>query len=112
MKRSSLVVLLLATGVAGAQDMPLSEILRPGETWQTHAEGMPTQTAGPRQIDLKGRPLVVFGLGPDGMPGDVRHEFKEPTVGISVLGGSAFLIADAADRYIWAMRREKDGSLD
>jgi hypothetical protein len=112
MKHLAVPALLLAAGVASAQDMPLHEILKPGETWQLHDGGMPVKASGPKQIDLKDRPLRVHDLGPDGMPSDVRHEFKEPTVGIGVLGGSTYLFADAADRYIWAMRREKDGSLD
>ncbi|HKB04087.1 MAG TPA: hypothetical protein VKD90_17830, partial [Gemmataceae bacterium] len=112
MKRLAVPALLLAAGVVNAQDMPLHEILKPGQTWHEHEGPMPTATSGPKQIDLKDRPLRVLEMGPDGQIGGVRHEFKEPTVGISALGGAVFLVADAADRYIWAMRWGPDGSLD
>jgi len=41
----------------------------------------------------------------DGLP------IQEPTCAVVALGGSTLLVADAADRYVWAFQLQKDGSL-
>jgi hypothetical protein len=109
MKYLSILFQLLIAGLAAAQDMPLSEIIKPGETWQPASGDMPAREKGRYHFDLKDRPLWVT----NGYVGskDGIYKFKEPTCGISALGGSTYLVADAADRYIWAIRIEKDGSL-
>ena len=91
MNRLSIPLLLLAAGGSVAQDMPLHEILKPGETWQPHVGPSP---AIPTPPELGG-----------GLP------VKEPTCVAVALGGSTLLVADAADRYVWAFRIETDGSL-
>jgi hypothetical protein len=91
MNRLAIPFLLLAAGVSAAQDMPLHEILKPGETWQPDEGRIP---ATERPPDLK-----------NGLP------VMEPTCHAVALGGSTLLVADAADRYVWAFRIEKNGSL-
>jgi sugar lactone lactonase YvrE len=91
MKHLSFPLVLLAAGVATAQDMPLHEILKPGETWQSTEEAMP---------GIQKLPELKRG-----------QHVKEPTGAVVALGGSTMLVADAADRYVWAFRIEKDGSL-
>jgi hypothetical protein len=91
MKHSAVPALLLAVSFAGAQDMPLHEIIKPGETWHEHDEQMPGVEKAPQ-------------LKPGGLP------VKEPTCAAIALGGSTLLVADAADRYVWAFRIEKEGS--
>jgi hypothetical protein len=92
MTRLSIFVLLFAVGAAGAQDMPLHEILKPGETWQPHAGGMPAVDRPP-QLAKRGLPV------------------KEATCAVVGLGGSTLFVADATDRYVWAFRIEKDGTI-
>ena len=91
MKHLSIAAVLLVAGVAAGQDMPLHEILKPGETWRAHDGDVPA--AG-----------KAFAL-PDGLP------VKEATCSAVALGGSTLLVADAADRYVWAFPIQKDGTL-
>src|SRR5262245_23726866 len=102
MRHLHTLVLLAVAGVAAAQDMPLSEILSPGEDWKPHDGAMPTQAAAAKQVNLKEVPSryvkKLFG-----------DEFKEPICAVRTLGGSTMLVADAADRYIWAFAIGPDG---
>src|SRR5262249_47580840 len=41
----------------------------------------------------------------------LKNLLKEPTCCAVSLGGSTLLVADATDRYVWAFRIEKGGSL-
>jgi hypothetical protein len=84
--------MLLAAGVATAQDMPLHEILKPGETWQPASGDVPK---------VSNQPGPVRGAVP----------LKDPTCAVVALGGSTLLVADAADRYVWAFQIQKDGSI-
>jgi hypothetical protein len=93
MNRVSVLAVLLAAGAATAQDMPLSEILKPGETWHVGQGG--TMPAAPKPPEFKR----------DGLPA------KESTCVAIALGGSTLLVADAADRYVWAFQIRMDGSL-
>jgi sugar lactone lactonase YvrE len=92
MKHLSIFVLLVAAGGAAAQDMPLHEILKPGETWQPASGDVP-------KVDKQ--------------PGPVRGAvpLKEPTCAAFALGGSTLLVADAADRYVWAFQIQRDGAV-
>ncbi len=92
MKHLSVCAVLLAAGVASAQDMPLHEILKPGEAWQPATGDMPK---GANQ------PGPVQGAVP----------LKGPTCAAVALGGSTLLVAAAADRYVWAFQIQKDGSI-
>jgi len=92
MKHFSVCVVLLAAGVATAQDMPLHEILKPGEMWQPTSDDVPK---------LSKQPGPVQGAVP----------LKQPTCAAVALGGSTLLVADAADRYVWAFQIQKDVSL-
>jgi hypothetical protein len=92
-KHLSVVALLIATGAATAQDMPLHEIIKPGETWRSDsAKVLP----GGNHL-----PGIAGALPP----------LKEPTCAVVALGGSTLLVADAADRYVWAFQIQKDGSI-
>jgi hypothetical protein len=91
-KHLSIWIVLLAAGVATAQDMPLHEILKPGEMWQAASGDMP------RSKNLPGPVKGAVAL-------------KEPTCAVFALGGSTLLVADATDRHIWAFPIQKDGSL-
>ena len=110
MKPLSITVLLLTTGLATAQDMPLHEITKPGESWQAHAGAMPARVPGRYHIDLKDRPIKTWWTK-DGTDEVVSHAFKEPVCGVVALNGSTILVADAADRYIWAIQIEKNGGI-
>ena len=104
MKLLFVPVLLLAVGVAVAQDMPLHEIINPGESWQSHAGEMPAGPADGYSVDLKTHTLLLDGAV-------LKHGLKEPTCCAVALGGSTLLVADATDRHVWALRIEKDGTL-
>jgi hypothetical protein len=94
MKQIPVLVLLFVASVADAQDMPLHEILKPGESWQ------------PATTDMPKRPADTFPAGSlKGPP------IKEPTCAATTLGGSTLLMASAADRYVWAFQIQKDGSI-
>src|SRR5262245_5582225 len=90
MKRLAVPALLLAAGVVNAQDMPLHEILKPGETWQAHDGRMPAVE----------KPPVIK---PGGLP------LQKPACTAVGLGGSTLLVAYTADRYVWAFRIWEDG---
>lgn len=92
MNRISIAALVLAAGPAAAQDMPLHEIIKPGETWQSQAVDMPT---------AENWSALAKGASP----------VKEPTCWAVALGGSTLLVADATDRYVRAFPIQKDGSL-
>jgi hypothetical protein len=53
MKHLTVPLLLLAAGMAAAQDMPLHEIIKPGETWQASAGEMPARIPGGYHSDLR-----------------------------------------------------------
>jgi enterochelin esterase family protein len=61
-------------------------------------------------MDLKDRPIRTW-WDKDGTGNVVSHEFKEPVCGVVALNGSTVLVADAADRYIWAIQVRKDGGI-
>jgi sugar lactone lactonase YvrE len=101
----TLSLLLLVASFAAAQDMPLHEILRPGEDWQLVSGPGSLATAIPPYAVDPGKKVVKT----------VDREFllnvPEPTCGAVALGGSTLLVGDAAGRYVWAFRIEKDGSI-
>jgi gluconolactonase len=91
MKHSSIAIVVLVAGVAAGQDMPLHEVLKPGEPWRAHDGDVPKA----------GKVPVV----PDRLP------LKEPTCAAVALGGSTLLVADAEDRHVWAFPIQKDGTV-
>jgi hypothetical protein len=104
MKYLPTLVLLIVAAVATAQDMPLHEILKPGETWQPHDGAMPGRYPSNYVVIPESRRIYYKGV-------PVLHKFKEPTCCAVALGGSTLLVADAADRYVWAFQIQKDGSI-
>src|SRR5262245_18414091 len=108
-KHLSLPCLMFAAGFSAGQDMPLNEIIRPGEEWKPHTEFLPRPITS-YTVDAKNRQVHLRrGRSDNGEP--LKRALKEPTCCAVSLGGSTLLVADAADRYIWAFRIEKDGSL-
>src|SRR5262245_18847128 len=108
-KHLSLLALLLAAGFAAGQDMPLHEIIKPGEDWKPHSGIMP-RPATFYTVDASNR-QILLNRGTSNNGETLKHPLKEPTCCAVSLGGSTLLVADAADRYVWAFRIEKDGSL-
>jgi len=102
MKHLSIVSLLIAASLAAGQDMPLHEILKSGEDWQPFSGEMP-KTKASYSVDHRNRLLHNGEL--------LRDPVKVPTCCAVSLGGSTLLVADNEDRYVWALRIEKDGSL-
>jgi hypothetical protein len=91
--------------------MPLSDILMPGETWnlKTGESIFPPELRAYR-VDAKNRSIILDRFMNN--PGEpLKHSMKEPTACVVALGGSQLLVADASDRYVWAFRIEKDGTL-
>ena len=103
----SMIVGLLLTGAAVAQDMPLHEILKPGETW------IPLDKVLYRAKVVNNEPYeVVLDKKAVRRNGVVYPlPIEEPTCSAVALGGSTLLIGDAAGGYVWAFRIEKDGSI-
>jgi len=94
MKHLPVPFLLLMTSAACAQDMPLHEILKPGETWQPATTDMPKRPAGTYLIDSLKDPSI-----------------KKTACAATTLGDSTLLVAYAADRYIWAYQIQEGGVL-
>lgn len=109
MKHLSLLCLMSAAGFAAGQDMPLHDIIKPGEDWKPHAGFMPRPptfyTADARNH------LILLNRGRSDFGEPLKHPLKEPTCCAVSLSGSTLLVADASDRYVWAFRIEKDGTL-
>jgi sugar lactone lactonase YvrE len=101
----TLSLLLLSATVAAAQDMPLHEILRPGEDWKAVAGPRSLATAVPPYVVDPGKRVVKQG------DREFPLNVAEPTCCVVALGGSTLLVGDAAGRYVWAFRIEKDGSI-
>jgi sugar lactone lactonase YvrE len=107
MTRLTIAVLFLVAGAAYAQDMPLHDILKPGATWQPHDGTMPARAIGGYSIVPNSRAIVSDWAD----SATIKHPMKAPTACVIALGGSTLLIADATERYVWAFRIEKDGTL-
>ena len=147
--RLCLLALLLATPVC-AQDMPLSQILKEGETWR-RVEGKFEPIGGLlwdrknqrlELFDPAGKPLALLGEDLKSIPGkpegnfgqhlvnvrdkidykvengklfkkgfEVKLPLKEISDIIDWEDGGTVVVADPSDRYLWAFRVEKDGSL-
>jgi len=103
MKPLSVLVLLAGAGVLTAQDMPLHEILKTGETWQAHNGAIPVRL-GKYGVSRENRLIFYKGV-------PIPHQVKEPTCCAVSLGGSTLLVADAVDRYVWAFQIQEGGSL-
>ena len=104
MRYLAVSLLFLAGSLASAQDMPLHEIIKPGETWKQYAGEMPKAKPSKYSVDSKAHSVLI-----DGKPAKIP--LGEPTACVVALGGSQLLVADATERYVWAFRIEKDGSL-
>jgi sugar lactone lactonase YvrE len=104
MTRLSGLILLAVVGLSAAQDMPLHEIIKPGEDWKPALDNMPSRPKGGYSADPQSNTISL-----DGKP--IKVPLEKPTACVVSLGGSQLLVADASERYVWAFRIEKDGSL-
>jgi hypothetical protein len=104
MMRLSIACVVLAAGLASAQDMPLHEILKAGEGWKVFEGEMPPHVSGGYSVDVKNKAILL-----EGKP--IEHSVKEPTACVVALGGAQLFVADASDRYIWSFRILKNGEL-
>lgn len=104
MRLFALGMVFLAGSVALAQDMPLHEILRPGETWKTHSGLASKPLPCDYRVDRAAKKLFRGEQ-------EIKLPFAEPGCCAIGLGGSSLLVGDAADRHVWTFRIEADGSL-
>jgi len=111
MKYLSVATILLVGGIACAQDMPLSEIIKPGESWKVYEGEMPKLDESPYFVDAKNQSVFIHDPVDKKNPKIVTHSLRQPVCCTIALGGSTLLLANATDRYIWAFRIEKDWSL-
>jgi sugar lactone lactonase YvrE len=104
MNRVTILSFVVVVGIADAQDMPLHEIIKPGEGWTPFLLASPVRQTGGYVVDAKAQTVIL-----DGKP--VKTPLEKPTACIVALGGSQLLVADANERYVWSFRIEKDGTL-
>lgn len=97
------VVVLCAFGRAAAQDMPLHEIIKAGETWRPHS-GQVVPPTLPYAIDGKTK-CVVHSDRRDPVP------LNEPSCLALWHNGGTLLVGDAGGKHLWAFRIGKDGAL-
>lgn len=123
----AVVAALVLVAPAAAQDMPLSQILIPGEDWKPVSAGalpgpplpvLPGKTIrftagtghGPSYFTVRGDPAVYVRNG-DSAPRRLELPLAEPTGVALWRDGGTLVVADAGGKYLWAFRVEKDGSL-
>jgi len=104
MNRLTVLCLFVAVGVVGAQDMPLHEIIKPGESWKPASGDMPTQRKGGYAVEPQSHAILLDGKR-------ITLSLEKPTACVASLGGSQLLVADANERYVWSFRIERDGTL-
>ncbi len=61
MKYLSIPCVLLVTGITTAQDMPLHEIIKPGEGWKAAGGEMPKRPSGGYSVDAKSHSVLLDG---------------------------------------------------
>src|SRR5262245_48962962 len=103
MKRLAIVSLVVTAGLTAGQDMPLHEILEPGEEWKPYDGAMPARL-GKYGVSAENRLIYYKGV-------PIPHPSKQPTCCAVALGGSTLLVAEAADRYVWAFQIQGGGTL-
>lgn len=89
-----LTVLLTAVAAHG-QDMPLSQVLIPGEGWRAVAAEEAPAFPDPKTP-----------LGSRTVPG-----VAQPSCAVAWLDGGTLVVGETTGRHLWAFRVEKDGSL-
>ena len=126
---------LLLAPAAAAQDMPLSQVVVPGQGWKLLPSaklpplpaialdgGKARYATGPIAAGPNARPMFATATGKNQLftmvPGEGGQKvfvqqtpLKEPTGVVLWRDGGTLVVADAADKYLWAFRVEKNGSL-
>jgi hypothetical protein len=101
--RYTIVVVLASFAVpAFAQDMPLHEILVPGESWKEDRDaGIPKSAGG-----------YLINRSDELMYRDKKIEIPfTPTIASVWHNGSTLVVAEKGAKQLWAFRIEADGSL-
>lgn len=104
-----LILSLLALGLPGfvvAQDMPLHEIVKAGETWQISKQPMPE---GPKS-KYEAKPSEK-GLRLEGREALLKLPLERPACVAEWHGGDSLLVGDAGGKHVWTFRIEKNGDL-
>jgi gluconolactonase len=116
---ASLASLAFLAPVRG-QDMPLSEIIIPGEGWVPikveRAVATPDHSIGSKRKGFgystqPGEKAVFLSAGP-GEPKRLDVPLEKPTGLALIHNDSTLVVADAASKYLWAFRVKADGTLD
>ena len=89
-----------------AQDMPLHEIVKAGETWQPFKGKMPDGPAC--RYEAKPAEKGVRQSGSDRL---IKLELARPACVAEWHGGDSLLVGDAGGKHVWTYRIEKDGTL-
>jgi gluconolactonase len=103
MTRLSIIAVLISAGCVVAQDMPLHEIIKAGESWRTASKFVPPEPTL-YTVDTKAKTVVR-----DQKKYEVS--FAEPSCTAHWHNGSTLLVGDAGGKHVWAFRIEQDGSL-
>ncbi len=92
--------------LAVAQDMPLHEILKPGETWQKTDAKMPA--IAPAGFDPK--PEAKLVAIKDGKEVINLPQVNRPACVALWHNGHTLLVGDAAGKHVWAFRIDNGGT--
>jgi len=110
----TLGLLLLSTGIAAAQDIPLSQILIEGENWKEKGVGKEFDLGTWFANTKSGFDYHISGGSLLGK-GDTRLKLPEkltkPSGMVLWPDDGTLVIGDAEGKHLWAFRVEKDGSL-
>lgn len=105
---------------ARGQDMPLSEIIKPGEGWvpikaeraaATPEYSISSKGKGFSYSTKPGEKAIFLRVG-DAKPQRFDVPLEKPTGLALIHNDSTLVVADAATKYLWAFRVKKDGTLD
>ena len=102
-------LLLFAPALAVAQDMPLHEILKPGETWQKTDAKMPAAA----RVGFEPKPAMKGLSVPTGARAEpfIELPLERPTCVAAWHNGATLLVGDAGGKHVWAFRVGPDGAL-
>jgi len=120
--RLALLMLVLCSCPAAAQDMPLSQIIKEGEGWRLAATianplhlsrigGYMVRTRSGYVYSTHQGHKVVFVTSPDGQRSKVELPVAEPTGLILTPEDERLVVADAAGKSLWSFRVENNGTL-
>lgn len=112
------VAVLLLTSTLRAQDMPLAQILIPGENWTKvdgvkHGKTLQFATVNGVTYQI-GDDRIALRITPQGevKPTTLRLPLKEPAVLTVSPDRGTMLIGVAGGKHVWLYRIREDGSLD